>query len=509
VVRAATFPARRSQPSYDPNHQDIAHERRSAGPVRNQPECTMMAKPKLLIVADDPQLSAQYRWAFPDTDILIAQDRFRAVSLMKRENLPVVLLDLGLPPDEAGTSEGFAILEEALRLSPDTKVIVATGHSTRSVALKAIALGAHDVCEKPVDIDMLRTIVGRCRTLHALEAENRRLSASAPRSPIDRIVTSDPTMLRICRDVEKLSAVNVPVLLLGESGTGKEALAEALHSRGPRAKHRFVPINCGAIPENLLESELFGHERGAFTGAIKQSIGKIENADLGTLFLDEIGDLPHPLQVKLLRFLENQIIERVGGRRHIQVNVRIISATNADLDAKVSEGTFRGDLLYRMNAVTVRIPPLRERGDDVMLLANFFLGKFNNEFGRHVRGFTDAAVSALTQHRWPGNVRELSNRLKRAVLMCDGRTIGPGDLDFAMETQPLPDLDLRAARLRAEREVLQIALARSNHTLAVAARLLGVSRPTLYGLMEAHSLDLARADCLEMARGSTNSDTAH
>jgi two-component system NtrC family response regulator len=297
-------------------------------------------------------------------------------------------------------------------------------------------------------------------------------------------------MLKVCRDVEKLAATNVPVLLLGESGTGKEALAAALHELGPRARHPFVAINCGAIPENLLESELFGHERGAFTGAVKQTIGKIESANKGTLFLDEIGDLPHPLQVKLLRFLQDQIVERIGGRQKIQVDVRVVSATNADLDAKVALGSFRGDLFYRMNAVTVRIPPLRERNGDVMLLANFFLSRFNQEFLRNMRGFTEAAAMALDAHDWPGNVRELENRMKRAVVMAEGRMIDATDLELTPAEEAMPDLDLRAARSRAERGVLLAALARSNNTLVTAARLLGVSRPTLYGLMEVHGIEI-------------------
>jgi two-component system NtrC family response regulator len=315
-------------------------------------------------------------------------------------------------------------------------------------------------------------------------------------------------VLKVCRDIEKLAATNVPVLLLGESGTGKEALAQALHQLGPRAKAPFVAINCGAIPENLLESELFGYERGAFTGAVKQTIGKIEGAHKGTLFLDEIGDLPHQLQVKLLRFLQDQVVERVGGRQKIQVDVRIVSATNASLDERVAEGSFRSDLLYRMNAVTIRIPPLRDRGSDVMLLANYFLTRFNQEFGSSIRGFTEAASSAMAAHAWPGNVRELENRMKRAVVMAERRMIDAADLELAPPVAAAIDLDLRAARLRAEREVLQIALARSNGTLSVAAKLLGISRPTLYGLMEVHGIDIdpARFNINAAVQTDTGSD---
>jgi two-component system NtrC family response regulator len=449
-----------------------------------------MSKSKLLVVEDDEGLCAQYRWAFPDQQVLIANARTAALNLLRKERPAVVLMDLGLPPDPDGVSEGFATLEEIQQAAPETKVIVVTGNGERKHALRAVAAGAYDFCEKPVELDVLRTIVARGLNLHRLEQENRRLASMPAPSPIERIVTASQPMLKVCRDVEKLAATNVPVLLLGESGTGKEALAQALHQLGPRAKHPFVAINCGAIPENLLESELFGHERGAFTGAVKQTIGKIESANRGTLFLDEIGDLPHPLQVKLLRFLQDQIVERIGGRQRIQVDVRIVSATNAGLEEQVAQGLFRSDLFYRMNAVTVRIPPLRDRGGDVLLLASFFLNRFNQEFGRNMRGFTDAATAALSAHSWPGNVRELENRMKRAVVMADKRLIDAADLELAPAQDAPPDLDLRAARLRAEREVIQVALARGNNTLAVAAKLLGVSRPTLYGLMESHGLEV-------------------
>ena len=437
------------------------------------------AKPKLLIVEDDEGLCSQYRWAFPACEVLISHSRPQAVALVKREAPLVALMDLGLPPDPDGVSEGFATLSEVLRIAPQTKVIVVTGNGERKNALRAIALGAYDFCEKPVEIEVLRTIIERGFNLYRLEEENRRLAAVPARSPIERIVTGNPAMLKVCRDIEKIATTNVPVLLLGDSGTGKEALARAVHDLGPRARHPFVAINCGAIPENLLESELFGHERGAFTGAVKQTIGKIENANKGTLFLDEIGDLPHPLQVKLLRFLQDQIVERIGGRQKIQVDVRIVSATNANLDEKIGQGVFRGDLFYRMNAFTIRIPPLRERGTDIPLLANFFLARFNQEFGRGIRGFTEQATHAMNVHEWPGNVRELENRLKRAVVMADRRLIDAVDLELHTPTEELPDLDLRSARLRAEREVIQEALARSNNTLSMAAKLLGISRPTL------------------------------
>jgi two-component system NtrC family response regulator len=446
------------------------------------------ALPKLLIVEDDEGLCRQYRWALPQYQVLVANARPQALALAQKEQPAVAIMDLGLPPDPDGVSEGFATLEAFGRQNPEMKVIVATSHGDREHALRAINGGAYDFCDKPMDIDLLRTIIGRAFRLHDLEDENRRLADGPGGSPIKRIITADDAMLKVCRTVEKLAATNVSVLLLGESGTGKEALARAVHDLGPRAKQPFVAINCGAIPENLLESELFGYERGAFTGAVKQTIGKIEAANHGTLFLDEIGDLPYPLQVKLLRFLQEQVIERVGGRQTIPVDVRVVSATNQTLEAQVGEGRFRSDLFYRLNSVTVRIPPLRERGADAVLLARYFLSRFNREFGRAIRGLSDGASAAMTQHGWPGNVRELENRMKRAVVMSENKVIDAADLELDEVEVEEGDLDLRAARLRAERGVLQKALARSNGRLAQAAKLLGVSRPTLYSLLESHGI---------------------
>jgi two-component system NtrC family response regulator len=448
-------------------------------------------KPKLLIVEDDEGLCSQYRWAFPDYSLLIAHARPQALALAQKEAPAVAIMDLGLPPDPDGVSEGFATLEALARQNPDMKVIVATSHGDRVHALRAIGNGAYDFCEKPADIDLLQTIVARALRLRDLEEENRRLAANGgSASPIKRIVTASEAMLKVCRTVEKLATANVPVLLLGESGTGKEALARALHELGPRARGPFVAINCGAIPENLLESELFGYERGAFTGAVKQTIGKIEAANKGTLFLDEIGDLPFQLQVKLLRFLQEQVIERVGGRQSIPVDVRVVSATNMQLEEQVAGGRFRNDLYYRLNSVTVRIPPLRERPGDAGLLARFFLARFNQEFGRSLRGFADTAMAAIAEHPWPGNVRELENRMKRAVVMAEGRLVEAADLELAPVEPEEDDLDLRAARNRAELEVLHKAIARSRGRLAHAAKLLGISRPTLYTLLEAHGLSV-------------------
>jgi two-component system NtrC family response regulator len=450
-----------------------------------------MSKPKLLIVEDDEGLSSQYRWAFPACDVIIAGNRAQAMTLLEKERPAAAIVDLGLPPDPDGVSEGFATLEALQRLYPDLKVIIATSHGDKMHALRAIAAGAFDFCEKPTDIALLRTIVERALHVHGLEEENRRLAEVQGPSPIKRLITNSDAMLKVCRTVERLAATNVSVLLLGESGTGKEALARALHELGPRAKQPYVAINCGAIPENLLESELFGYERGAFTGAVKQTIGKIEAANKGTLFLDEIGDLPHQLQVKLLRFLQEQVIERIGGRTTIPVDVRVVSATNLSLEDQITDGRFRSDLFYRLNSVTVRIPPLRERPGDAVLLARYFLGRFNREFNRNLRGLSEEALAAISAHAWPGNVRELENRMKRGVVMADGKLIDAADLELAPSTAEADDLDIRTARLRAERDVLQKAIARSNGTVAVAAKLLGVSRPTLYALLESHGLTSA------------------
>ena len=403
-------------------------------------------------------------------------------------------------------SEGFATLEMLHQIAPEMPVVVASGQGQTENALRAISLGAYDFCEKPVDPGVLRTVIDRALRLRELEEENRRLAAAPRASPIQGIITSDEGMLKVCRTVERLGSVSIPVLLLGESGTGKEALARALHELGPRAGKPFIALNCAAIPETLLESELFGHERGAFTGAVKQTPGKIEMANGGTLFLDEIGEMPLALQPKLLRFLQDQVVERIGGRTPIKVDVRVVSATNQPLEEQAESGKFRGDLLHRLNGVPVRIPPLREREGDALLLARWFLARFAREFGRKIRGFDEAASAAIAAHRWPGNVRELENRVRRATLMTEGSLITAEDLelDRARRRGRGPpgrlghcdgeeeDLTLRTARHRAEREAIERALARSSGSLSAAARLLAISRPTLYGLLEAHGLSAPR-----------------
>ena len=381
-------------------------------------------KPILLIVEDDEGLQRQLRWAYEDYEVVVAGDRTGAIDALRLHEPDVVTLDLGLPPDPDGVEEGFAVLGEMLRLKPDTKVIVASGHGARASALRAIASGAYDFYAKPVDIDQLGLIVARAFHLHAIERENRRLAgASHGNALLGGIVSAAPEMLRVVRTVERVASADVSVMLLGASGTGKELLARGLHDASSRRTGAFVAINCAAIPENLLESELFGHEKGAFTGAVKTTEGKIEQAHGGTLFLDEIGDVPLPLQVKLLRFLQERTIERVGGRRGIAIDTRIVTATHRDVDAMVADGSFREDLYYRLAEIVVRIPSLAERPGDASLLARLFVQRFAQSMRSPVTGLAPDALAALNAWAWPGNVRELENRVKRAVIMADAKLI--------------------------------------------------------------------------------------
>ena len=441
------------------------------------------AKQKILLVEDDPGLQKQLKWSLGDYELVMAADRDSAIAQLRRHEPPVVLLDLGLPPDADGATEGLAALQQILSLAPATKVIVVTGNLDRSNAVKAIQLGAYDFFQKPFDPDVLALMIARALHLHALEVENRLLVLQQRGSALEGLITSSEPMLKVCRTVEKVAPANATVLLLGESGTGKEVLARGVHELSPRAGKRFVAINCAAIPDTLLESELFGYEKGAFTGAAKQTIGKIEYANEGTLFLDEIGDLPMPLQAKLLRFLQERVIERLGGRGEIPVDVRVVCATHRDLASMIREGSFREDLYYRLSEITVKIPPLRERPGDAVLLAQAFLERYARELGRNLRGFTADALTALEAHAWPGNVREMENLIKRATIMADGTQITAADLGLETgHAEPLP-FNLRQAREHAERLAVSRALAHSDGNIAQAAELLGVTRPTLYDLM--------------------------
>jgi putative PEP-CTERM system response regulator len=442
-------------------------------------------KPKLLIVEDDTGLQRQLRWAYDDYEVVVASDRREAIDVVRAEEPSVVTLDLGLPPDPDGVSEGFATLAEILRLKPDTKVIVASGHGARESALRAIAEGAWDFYQKPIDIDALGLIVARAFHVHALEEENRRL-ATASREALAGLITAAPEMLKVTGMIERVANADVSVMLLGASGTGKEVLARGLHEKSGR-KGQFVAINCAAIPETLLESELFGHEKGAFTGAVKTTEGKIELADGGTLFLDEIGDVPLPLQVKLLRFLQERVIERVGGRKPIAVDTRIVCATHQDVDAMVASGAFREDLYYRLAEIVVRIPSLAERTGDPVLLAKHFLHHYAKAMNRPVTGLSPDALSAIDAWGWPGNVRELENRMKRAVIMADGKSVTAMDLDLAERDAPDP-INLKAVRESADRKAIRHALARAEGNISNTAKLLGISRPTLYDLLKNYDL---------------------
>ncbi len=444
-------------------------------------------KPALLIVEDDAGLRSQLRWHFEQYEVIMAVDRESALAALRKHEPAVVLQDLGLPPDEEGVEEGLATLEETLKLAPSTKVIVVTGNADYNNALRAVALGAYDFYQKPVNTATLDLIVQRAFHMHHLEHEVKRLQQQSL-SPLQGIIASDEKMRQICRTIEKIAPTDITTLLLGESGTGKEVLARAVHNLSPRAEHRFVAINCAAVPETLMESELFGYEKGAFTGAHKRTIGRVEHAHQGTLFLDEIGDMPLPLQAKLLRFLQERVIERVGGREEIPVDVRVVCATNKNLQQMVQEGTFREDLYYRVAEVVINIPPLRERDGDKILLARYFLARFIDELKKPITGFSSDACSAIDAYDWPGNIREMENRIKRAVIMADEKQVGTEDL--GLEEAPDLSFNLRAVRVEAERAAIIKALSMSDGNISTTAKLLGVSRPTLYDLVKKYDVAL-------------------
>ncbi|WP_114522182.1 PEP-CTERM-box response regulator transcription factor [Altererythrobacter sp. ZODW24] len=448
-------------------------------------------KPKLLIVEDDAGLQAQLKWAYEDFEVIIAGDRESALTALRSEEPAVVTLDLGLPPDPDGTTEGFAVLDAIMALKPDTKVVVASGHGARESALQAIQRGAYDFYQKPVDIDALGLIVRRAFNLHRIEQENRVLAdqVGEDKTVLGGLITAAPEMVKVARTIERVANTNVSVMLLGASGTGKELLAKGLHDASDRRDQSFVAINCAAIPENLLESELFGHEKGAFTGAVKTTEGKIEQANGGTLFLDEVGDIPLPLQVKLLRFLQERTIERIGGRKQIAVDTRIVCATHQNLEAMIAEGLFREDLFYRLAEIVVTIPALAERPGDAPLLAKAFLQRFAAEMNPKIGGFAPDAIAAIDGWPWPGNVRELENRVKRAVIMAEGKLINADDLDMGnAEADDAQPLNLKSAREQSDRKVIRHALARSEGNISSTARMLGISRPTLYDLLKQYDL---------------------
>ncbi|MBL1275190.1 MAG: PEP-CTERM-box response regulator transcription factor [Ectothiorhodospiraceae bacterium] len=442
----------------------------------------------LLVVEDDPGLQNQLRWCFEGFDVTVAGDKKTALEALDTLSPAVVTLDLGLPPDPTNASEGLATLQAILNRAPHTKVIVVTGNDDRENAVRSIGMGAYDFYQKPIDPDILSLIIERAYALHELEAENRLLLQQTS-SPLDGVVASSPQMMKLCRIIEKVAPTNATTLLLGESGTGKEVFAKALHKLSDRRDKNFVAVNSAAIPETLLESELFGYEKGAFTGANKTTPGKIELAAGGTFFIDEVGDLPQSLQAKLLRFLQERVVEHLGGRKEIPVDVRVICATHQDLPALIKAGTFREDLYYRICEISISIPPLRERDGDKLMLARAFMNRFSQENSRSLRGFTQGAILAIDSYAWPGNVRELENKIKRAVIMAEEGLISTEDLELAeADDEGEMLLSLREVRANAERKALQQALSLTNENLAQTAEILRISRPTLYDLLSKHGL---------------------
>ncbi|MBL8705759.1 MAG: PEP-CTERM-box response regulator transcription factor [Rhodospirillales bacterium] len=472
-----------------------------------------MQKVKILFVDDDQGLNRQLRWAFSEFETRGAHDRPTAVKIAAEFNPQIVVLDLGLPPDAQGASEGLKTLVELKKTLPKAKIIMLSGNEHRENAVMAVKLGAYDFCQKPMDQQVLRLIVDRAINLQGLEQEIGKLAIKQPSRRLESIITGAENMQEVCDLIERVAPTDASVLLLGESGTGKELFARALHDLSPRKASPFIPINCGAIPETLLESELFGHEKGAFTGAERAVVGKIELADGGTLFLDEIGDMPYTLQVKLLRFLQDRIVERVGSRKPVTVDVRVICATNQDVLNRIATNKFREDLYFRINEVTVQIPALRERPGDPELLAQFFLEHFSSTYGKSITGFSASALDVIRTHPWPGNVRQLLNCVKRAVILARGNQITDTDLGLDGDrARPRPEeaaaapvavaapasggssaapvVNLREARNLAEKRAIESALAGAGGNISKAAKLLGVSRPTLYTLISEYGISV-------------------
>lgn len=445
------------------------------------------ASRKLLIVEADPGTLRQLSGCFEDYDVIAAGDGVSAINELRRHEPRVVLYDLDVPEGDSDIDERLVTLREITALAPHTKVLAVTGHDDRSNAVRAMGLGAHDFFHKPVDAEVLRFIVARAFRIHELEAENRRLVGFRETSPLDGIIASGEPMLKVCRMVEKVAPTTATTLLMGESGTGKELLARAIHALSPRAEAPFVAINCAAIPETLLESELFGFEKGAFTGAVKQTPGKLEVADSGTLFLDEIGDMPLALQAKLLRFLQERTFERIGGRSEIAVDVRIVCATNQNLSEAIQVGQFREDLYYRISEITVDIPPVRDRDGCRLLLGQYLLNRYMKQHGSTVKGFSAEAQDAIDAYAWPGNVREMENKIKGAVIMADGKFVTPEDLGLP-NAKSVPSLNLRKVRQEAETRAIREALARTGSNISRAAEFLGITRPTLYDIMQKYDI---------------------
>jgi len=447
-----------------------------------------LADNTLLIVEDDPGLRNQLRWSLDQYSVQVAEDRESAMAAVRKHEPAVVTLDLGLPPDPGGVSEGFAVLQEVLAYAPQTKVIVITGNDDNLNAVKAVGQGAYDFYQKPIDPEILSFVVDRAFRLRNLEDENRKLARLHISHPMEGIIAVSPEMHEVCRMVERFAPTNMSVLVQGESGTGKEVIARALHAMSPRAGKPFIAVNAAAIPENLLESELFGHEKGAFTGATQQVKGKFELADGGTFFLDEVGDIPISLQPKLLRVLQERIVERIGGRQPIKVDVRLICATHQNIPRLIGQNLFREDLLFRINELVINLPALRERTGDIAILARAFMERFAKQMGRHLLGFSEEAMGAMEAYPWPGNVREMESKIKRAVIMAAGSLIEARDLELVPGQASRRTPTLREARDAAERQAICAALVEADENVTKAADLLDVTRPTLYSLLSKFSL---------------------
>lgn len=446
---------------------------------------------RLLIIEDDPGLQSQLKWCFDEEEVFLCDNAKDALAYLRRHEPQVITLDLGLPPDPGGASVGFEILDQIKTLAPKTKVIVITGREEKEHAVKAIGKGAYDFYQKPIDADILKFVVSRAFRLFELEEKNRDLEQhNSKSSPIASIITSSPEMLTLCRTVERVANTDATTLISGETGTGKELIARALHGFSERKDQHFSPINCAAIPDNLLESELFGYEKGAFTGASANKVGKIEYASGGTLFLDEIGDMPLPLQAKMLRFLQDRTVQPVGSHRQIPVDVRIICATHRNLEAMIAQGLFREDLYYRLSEIILHLPSLKEREGDALVLARAFIQRFCHEQSRSNLSLTEDAVQAIETHPWPGNVRELENKIKRACIMSEGNKISAKDLGLSqLKENNTPVLNLKTVREQAEKKAIQRALMQTNNNMAQTASLLGITRPTLYTLVEKYKIN--------------------
>jgi two-component system NtrC family response regulator len=442
-------------------------------------------KPTLLIVEDDEDIRTQMKWALAESyEVVIAGDRTAAVAAFTSNRPSATLLDLGLPPRPNAPDEGLTMLSTLLGMDPLAKVIIVSGQGDKQNAWQAVGAGAYDFLSKPVDTDELRLLLQRCIYVAELEQEYLAMQQGRSADSFEDMLGASPQMQAVFNVIRKVGPTTVPVLVLGDSGTGKEMVAQALHRRSPQKNGPFIAINCNTIPENLLESELFGHEKGSFTGAHAQRKGHIESAGGGTLFLDEIGELPPPVQVKLLRFLQEKRFQRVGGRQEIASDARVITATNVNLQESVASGAFREDLYFRLAVVVVKVPSLRERGDDIRLLAKEFLHRYGAQHGKARLTFAPDALRALDLHLWPGNVRELQNRVQRAVIMTDAKRVTADDLELADALNGVPPQTLKEARERVEREMVRDALSRHGGKITSAALELGISRPTLYELIE-------------------------